>query len=218
MASLVAAGAAALATSPPAGASTRPVLGSAYGYAAKVSLFGSPPFTMAATPKVTLPKGGSASPVIGSAPSGQVAFGPAILFSSGPISVLTLGSNGSATSVASLESVGNSPFTANFVQSTCTSAAGAPLGVTTISNGVVVTSTDPMGAPLTKMAVPVAPPPDFTIAGTLQANGSTEHFKWVFNQQTTNANGSLTVNAAHEILQGPAVVGNIIIGHSSCRG
>ena len=43
-----------------------------------------------------------------------------------------------------------------------------------------------------------------------------ETFTWTFNQQTVNPNGSITVYAAHQRLNGPTEVGDVYIGQSVC--
>jgi len=214
---LMAAATTAIAAAPPAGASLG-VLGSAYGYYSSVSLFGGPAMPMGPFVTVKLPVGGSATPITASAPSGSVVYGPATLFSSGPVAVSTQGINNSAASSASLQTVGNSPFSADSIQSFCNAKTTATGGAT-ITNGVVVTSTDVNGNPVTTMNVPTNPPAGYSISGTLKLSASdTEKFKWVFNQQTRNASGTLTVDAAREILKGPTAVGNLILGQSICRG
>lgn len=203
----------------PAAASIKPVLGSAYGYQASVSFFGGTPMVKKPTPTVKLPKGGSATPITKSAPSGSVVFGPATMFTSGQIALSTVGQSGNATTTASLQSVGGSPFTADSIGSTCTASnGGAASGSVSVTNGVVVTSTDANGNPTSTMAVPSNPTANFDIHGSVQVSATdTETFDWIFNEQIHNTNGSLTVNAAHEILHGPTAVGNLFIGSSLCR-
>lgn len=203
----------------PASAHVRHVLGSAYGYQASVSFFGGKPMVTAPTPSVKLPKGGSATPVTASAPSGSIVFGPGTLFSSGPIAVSTMGTSGNATTTAGLQTVGGSPFSADSVASTCTASnGGAASGSVSVANGVVVTSTDASGNPTSTMAVPASPTAGLDISGSAQISATdTETFDWIFNEQIHNKNGSLTVIAAHEILHGPTAVGNLYIGSSTCR-
>jgi hypothetical protein len=45
---------------------------------------------------------------------------------------------------------------------------------------------------------------------------NTESFRVVFNEQITNPDGSLTVNAAHFTYLGPLTHGNFILGSSTC--
>ena len=41
-------------------------------------------------------------------------------------------------------------------------------------------------------------------------------FRYVFNEQIRNADGSITVNAAHQYVLGPTAVGELIIVQSRC--
>lgn len=204
---------------PASAAHVKRVLGSAYGYQATVSFFGGKPVSNGPTPTVALPRGGSATPVTASAPSGSVVFGPGTLFSSGPIAVSTEGTSGNAMATSSLQSVGSSPFSADSVTSTCTASNGGPAsGSVSVVNGVVVTSTDASGNPTSTMAVPASPSAGLDISGSAQISATdTETFDWIFNQHIRNKDGSLTVVAAHEILHGPTAVGNLYIGSSTCR-
>lgn len=216
---MVVVGAVAIAGARPAAAAVKPVLGSAYGYRATVSLFGGTPMVKKPTPTVKLPKGGSATPVTKSAASGSVVFGPATFFTSGRIALSTVGKSGNATTSASLQSVGGSPFTADSIAGTCTASnGGAASGSVSVTNGVVVTSTDANGNPTSTMTVPSNPSVGYDIPGSLQISATdTETFDWIFNAQVHNTNGSLTVNAAHEILHGPTAKGDLFVGSSLCR-
>jgi hypothetical protein len=215
---------------------TLPVInvgGSAFGYYSIVSLFGGPSAVRGPTPSVTLPSGGSATPVTDHADTGTAVYGPAHIFESGPITVSTQGQSGTAGSVTSSTSIQGctaadpngcmfgevfgGPFTASSVASKCTAGASGITGSTTIANGKVVTLDDASGNPVTTVSLPDPIPANYSVTGTItEVNGG---FKWVFNEQTTNANGSLTVNAAHEYLgfsgSGPAK-GDLILGQSVC--
>ena len=210
--------------------------GSAFGYYANVSLFGGPSAVRGPTPSVTLPSGGSATPVTDHADTGTAIFGPAHIFESGPITVSTQGQSGTAGSVTSSTSMqgcttadpagaGNGcdagevfggPFSASSVASTCTASASGITGSATIAGGKVVTLDDASGNPVTTVPLPNPIPANYSVTGTItEVNGG---FKWVFNEQTTNANGSLTVNAAHEFLgfSGGPAHGDLILGQSVC--
>lgn len=65
---------------------------------------------------------------------------------------------------------------------------------------------------------PPPPPQDQNLAnrGHIHVNGSIDHFHVVFNEQISNPDGSLTVNAVHEFLDGPTAVGEVIIGQVRC--
>ena len=207
--------------------------GSAFGYYAILSLFGGPSAVRGPTPSVTLPSGGSTTPVTDHADSGAAVFGLAHIFESGSITVSTQGQSGTAGSVTSSTSmqgcttadsngcsvgeVFGGPFTASSVASSCTAGSSGITGSTTIANGKVVTLDDASGNPVTTVPLPNPIPANYSVTGTITEVGG--GFKWVFNEQTTNANGSLTVNAAHEYLgfsgSGPAK-GDLILGESVC--
>jgi hypothetical protein len=112
--------------------------------------------------------------------------------------------------------VGPSPFYADEVRSTCTATASGVSASTTIANGVVETSSDPVtGNPLTTVAVPVNPPVNHTVTGTLNHVG--DSFRIVFNEQVVNpVDGSITVVAEHMYLLGPTAVGQMVVGASNC--
>src|SRR5579885_1203198 len=208
------------------GADVTAVIGSATGASANVSIFNSPPMIFGPVPTVTLPAGGSAVPVTASAPSVSFVAGPATLLNAGATTVSTQGTTGPAGSVTSSTNIGptaqaltnpcpaNSagggptatsggtcvyagPFTADAVASTCT-ASFTVTGSTTITNGQLVTATDANQNPTAITDIPVNPPPNLTISGTLQLSATdTESFTYIFNEQIMNADASLTVNAAH---------------------
>lgn len=218
------------------------VTASAFGYFANVSLFGGPmsargpagttgcdaTSTVACSPSVALPStGGSQS---ASDPDGAVAqFGPALLYRSGAMDVSARGATGDAGSATTSSHVvgyqdpaqtppggGAGPGPFRWVDLTSTCAAG-PAGVsaaTTIQGGVVETKLDANGVAVTTQAIPVNPPVNDTVKGTIDNVG--DKFKAVFNEQIPNADGSLTVNAAHIYLLGPTAVGDVIIGTSVC--
>ncbi|MDQ6616537.1 MAG: hypothetical protein M3083_17795, partial [Actinomycetota bacterium] len=222
----------ATATTPTTAATTvTQVGGSAYGSYVNISLFGGPFASQGPAPKVTLPAAGSSTPVTASAPTGNVVFGPAILFNSGPVTVSTQGTpaGGSVTSSTSFEGcatavtngcmvgeVFGGSFTAGTVASTCTASSAGLSGSTTFTNAKLATSTNEVGDPATTVQVPANPPANDTINGTLQVNGSLDTFKWVFNEQMVNPQGSITVNAAHQYLFGPTGRGDVIIGQAFC--
>lgn len=209
----------------PSGASVTQVVGSAYGYSASnIVLFGSPPNSTAPTPRVALSPTAKKSPLDASAPSGTVAAGPATFFTSDAITVHTEGAVGPSGNVASSVDVnnvnrattqpgttGSEIFSADLVHAEC-AATGAPAGFAAFTNaefqlnseGPVVQAIDPNPAPNTRYD------------GQLLANGSTEHYHAIFNEQIANADGSLTVNAVHEFYDGPDVTGELIIGQVVC--
>ncbi len=209
------------------------VKGSAYGYSCSVSVFGglfscAPP---GPTPTVTLATDASNSPQTASAASARADAGPATIFTSGRIDVSTqgtLGPTGSVTSTANIANVnasGQENFTASNLASTCTASETARSGSTTITGGTLLidngdsdpTNMIPDHAPVTvPVTLPTDPTASTTIAGHLHIGNTTDSFRWVFNEQTPNADGSITVNAAHEYLLGPIATGELIIGQVVC--
>jgi hypothetical protein len=195
--------------------------GSAFGFYSNLSLFGGPPAARGPTPTVTLPAGGSATPVIASATSGDASYGPAQIFSSGPITLSTQGTpmGGSVTSSTRIESIQPGPFSTDVVTSTCTANQAGVSAAATFTNAKMVTSTDANGDPATTTPVPANPPPNYTLFGTINNVGGS--FKYVFNEQVANGNGSITVNAGHEYIgggpnnTGPAM-GDLIFGQAVC--
>ena len=193
------------------------VTGSAYGFFTHVSFFGGPFGNQGPKPKVALPPGGSASPVTASDPSETAAYGPAVIFTSGPATVSTqgtTGATGTVTSSSQLQTIFGGPFTADSGSSTCTASATGVTGSTTFANGQLVTKTDANGNPVTTVAIPDDPPPNDSISGTIDSVG--DSFTYVFNEQIVKADGSLTVNAGHEYLLGPNARGDLIFGQSVC--
>jgi hypothetical protein len=78
----------------PSSAQVTSVTGSAFGFFANVGLFGGPPSPRGPEPTVTLPPGGSATPVTATAPTGTAVYGPATIFESGTLNVSTQGTTG----------------------------------------------------------------------------------------------------------------------------
>ncbi|MGH9125118.1 MAG: hypothetical protein ACRDZ8_10390 [Acidimicrobiales bacterium] len=223
-------------TAAPTTTTTQPVSvgGSAYGFFVHVAIFGGTPGIIGPMPHVSLPAGGSATPVTDSAAVGNGVFGPATFFAVGPITVSTQGTPTSTVkSSTSIQAQANQPadtclnnatsclyagpFIANTAASNCTADASGVSGSTTFSGGELVTATDVNGNPTTIINVPNDPPPNDTINGSLMISaGDTETFTWVLNEQIHNANGSITVNAGHETLHGPTAVGESIFGDVTC--
>ena len=211
-----------VALAPTATAAVTAVRGSAYGYFASVSLFGGPPNTRGPQPTVTLAANASNSPQTATVTSGLVQFGPAIIFSSGPITVSTqgtLGPAGSVTSTTTIQNVNTSQqevFTATNVSSTCTATQAGVTGSTTITNGVLQTSegNPDVEGDETYVNIPLNPAPNTVYTGTIEAVG--DSFQYIFNEQVVNPDGSLTVYAAHLRLLGPTAVGDLYIGKSEC--
>ena len=204
------------------------VEGRAFGYHAfKVTLFDSPQPSRGPTPMVDLAPDASNSPQTATSPEAQVAYGPAVLFSSGQITVRTEGSVSpgrlvtSSTDVTDVNRSGSEVFDADRVQSTCTGSDAGVTGSTTITNGTLRThaQADQADPPHDEvfLAIPTNPAPGRTEEGHLHLGAtSQERFRYVFNEQVTNPDGSLTVNAVHAYFLGPTLKGELIIGQSVC--
>ncbi|MGI8810424.1 MAG: hypothetical protein ACR2KK_21745 [Acidimicrobiales bacterium] len=222
------------------------VSGRACGYFADVSLFGGPknlrgcgqPASAPATnasPSVTLPAAGSATPITASDPDGATAdYGPAKIFAgkypddpnavappSGPLNVSTEGTPGaggkvtSSASVGSPRGVGPAPVVADGVSSTCTASESGVSGSTTITNGKLETKYDASTQDPTQTEdVPASPTVNYTRSGTLDHIG--DKYTVIYNEQITAADGTLTVNAVHMKLEGPTAVGDLVIAQSVC--
>ncbi len=205
------------------------VRGSAYGHSCDVAAFGMSCTPPRPTPTATLASDASDSPQTASAATSRVEAGPATVFSSGRIDVSTqgtLGPAGSVTSSASITTVnasGDENLTAGKLASACTASEAAVGGSTTITGGELQTDngdTDPTNTipnhPPVTVTLPESPAPNTTFEGHLHIGNTTDNFRWVFNEQTPTADGSVTVSAAHEYLLGPVATGNLILGRSAC--
>ena len=217
---------------PPASAGHQTVTavrGSAYGYSCVVSAFGNPCTPPGPTPTVTLAPDASNSPQTASAASARADAGPATIFSSGQLDVSTqgaLGPTGSVTSSANIANVnasGQENFTASNLASTCTASEAGVTGSTTITGGTLLTDngdSDPTNSipdhPPVEVTLPVSPAPNTSYDGHIHIGQQTDSFRYVFNEQTVNADSSLTVNAAHEYLLGPLATGDLILGQVVC--
>ena len=226
MAALLTAGVGVVALSGPSSAdhmTVTQVEGSAYGYFASVSLFGGPPGVRGPSPAVTLAPDASNSPQSATQATGLVQFGPAILFSSGPLNVTTVGTTGPGGSVTSTATVGpvntsqQEVFTAANLSSTCTANEAGVTGSTTVTGGTLVVSegNPDVEGDETIVQIPVNPDPNTTYNGVIEGVG--DSFRAVFNEQIVDpADGSLTVNAYHLYLLGPTAVGELIVGQVVC--
>ena len=190
------------------------VSGSTYGCWSQSSLFGGPPVVEpegAPLPAVTLPAGGSATPLTATAEECAAVRGPAFLLTTGPLTVSTEGTTGPAGSVTSTASLGpvntsgQEVFTATSVSSTCGASESATSGSTTIEGGTLVTSegNPDVEGDETVVTIPTNPPANNTYNGTVESVGDT--FRAVFNEQIVDPNtGAITVNAYHLYLLGPS--------------
>jgi len=221
---VVAVGAGFLTLTGPSNADVTAVRGEAYAMTASVGLFGGPPMARGPIALVTLPATGSAVPITATAANANAIFGPATIFSSGPVNTSTqgtLGPGGSVTSTATLAPIntsGSEVFTATSLSSTCTATETGVSGSTTVVGGTIILmdpNPDTSGeAGEDIRTIPNMPPPNTTYTGTV-ANVN-DNFRAVFNEQIVNPDGSLTVNAYHLYLLGPTAVGEVIVGHVVC--
>jgi hypothetical protein len=215
------------------------VKGSAFGYFTNVSLFGGPSTLLgygqsgsapavAATPSVTLPStGGSVS--LTDSDGSKAAYGPAVIFgwydtatdtyvNSGSETVLTQGSisgSGSVLSRATVVNAGPGPLVMPQIVTQCTRSGATTIASVTVSSGFVETSTDPNTGDVTStQSIPTSPTAGTRINGTLDHIGDSFHI--IFNEQTTNADGSKTIVGAHMYLEGPIAVGDMVIASATC--
>lgn len=208
----------------PAAADVSAVKGSAFGVSApNIAILGGAQTPYGPKPSVTLPSTGSATPITATDPSEQVAYGPAVLFNSGSVTVSTqgtLGPTGSVTSSALINNVSTATggqLSADSISSTCTASASGVSGSTTVNNGMVATNTDTSGNVTATAAVPANPPVDYQVNGQLVLSAAdTETFTYHFNEQTTNPDGFITVTAVHLRLNGPTTTGDLYVGQVVC--
>ncbi|HEX2192928.1 MAG TPA: hypothetical protein VHH09_07010 [Acidimicrobiales bacterium] len=203
----------------PAHAEVSQVSGGAYGFETGVSLFGGPENRRGPVPTVTLPAGGSPTPVTATEPSGAAQFGPAVIVKTGEMRVSTegrTGADGLAKSSATILGVddGPGPFLYDEVTSTCEAKESGATGSATIRGGRLETAYNPdTQEPTTVEDVPTNPAPNFERTGTITHVG--DNWRIVFNEQIREG-GTLTVNAMHMYLLGPIAKGNLIIGQTRC--
>ncbi len=204
----------------PAHAVVNDVKGSAFGVFANIGFFGGPALTDGPAPQVFLPPGGSGSPITASAATRLIVFGPATMFSCGKLDVSTQGvPGGSVTSTATVENVnksGQEVFTAATASSTCTASGSTATGSTTLTGASLITSevNIDIDEDDIKVQLPASPAPNTTHTGNIETVGDT--YRYVFNEQIRGSDGSITVNAAHQRLLGPAGKGDLFIGQSMC--
>jgi hypothetical protein len=154
------------------------------------------------------------------APTGSAQYGPATIFSSGPLEVSTQGTTGpggsvtSSANVADVNTSGDEVFTAEAVASTCTATQTGVSCSTTITNGTLRTSEgDPsVEGDDTVVQIPTNPEPNTTYTGQIESVG--DDFTYIFNEQVTNPDGSITAYGAHQVLEGPTALGDLFIAKS----
>ncbi|HEX2192924.1 MAG TPA: hypothetical protein VHH09_06990 [Acidimicrobiales bacterium] len=198
----------------PSSADVTAVQGSASGYETRdFSLFRGPQTPVPPTPTVTLASDASNSPQTATAPTGIISYGPAFLFTSDTIEVSTsgtLGAGGSVESRASIQNInraasqpatGSEVFSADSLVSTCRAdESGAPTGSTTVTNGELRVDAQPVDHDEVVEPVLASPPPNTVMAGHLHIPPNEDKFVFVFNEQTQNPDGSITVTALHQYL------------------
>ncbi len=211
------------------GAQGGEVSGGAFGYSLNVSLFGAPQPAVGPVPTVTLPPGGSATAITGTAPSGDAGAGPAKFFSSDAIDVSTEGTPGgtvkSSAKIGQINTSGQEAFTAGGLESSCEASAGGATGKVRVTEGTLMTDSgddDPQNSiadhPPVSVDIPADPAPNTSFEGHIHVNGATDQFQYIFNEQVTNADGSITVNGGHEKILGPTAVGDLLVGQTKCAG
>ncbi len=209
--------------SAPSVADVTEVTGSAFGYHGyDLVLRGGDPEEFGPTPYVELAPDASNSPQTATAESGEVTAGGGIafLFTSGEITVSTAGSlgpDGSVTSSAEINDLnqsGEEIFDADQVRSTCTATEEGVTASTTIVNGTVRTHAQSAHEQIVE--IPTNPPVNYTVESHIHLGTTQDNYRIVFNEQTMNADGSITVNAVHEYFLGPNLSGHLILGQSVC--
>ena len=100
------------------------------------------------------------------------------------------------------------------LHSTCTANDQGATGSVRFVKAEVAHSTDPDGEPKDIQPVPDQPPVGYTQEGQITNVG--DNWRIVYNEQITDPDGSLTVNAVHMFLLGPIAVGEQILGHVRC--
>ncbi len=179
----------------------------------------------ASSPSVVLPSDGGR--LNASKPEGAAArSGPATFFSSGQLDVATSGETGpggsvtSSTRILNINREGSEVFTAVAAASTCSASETGLSASTTITGGTLMTDSgdDALGTAHDPVVVtiPTNPEPNTTYTGHIHVNGTTDSWRYVFNEQVVNLDGSITVYAAHQYLLGPTAVGDLYIGKADC--
>lgn len=204
------------------------VTGRATGYWAELSLFGGPPTERGPEPVVELAPDASDSPQEGSVQDATAVYGPAVLFRASQVDVRVEGTPGPGALVTSTSRVEADlaaepgepetrpgPMLYDTLESTCTADEDGFTVTTAVTNGEVETSYDAdTGEVLTSEPVPDNPEPGYTVEGTIDHVG--DRFRIVYNEQTVNDDGSVTVIAAHLYLLGDIAVGDLIVGQTTC--
>ena len=212
-----------LATISPSSADVSAVRGRAFGIFVTATVPGGQSGTRGPEPVVELAPNASNSPQAATGGQGVVIIGPAELLSWSTTDVRTEGAtgvNGFVTSTATVTNLNrrqNEVFTAAAATATCRADETGVSGSTTIGTpaspgGVLQTDqgdNDPENNipdhPPTTVNIPQNPAPNTTFTGHVHPGGDTDNFRYVFNEQIVNPDGSITVRAAHQYFLGPLV-------------
>ena len=186
---------------------------------------------VSSSPSVALPSGGgNVTQTDGNGPVGQVLAATVFTSTSMTVSSQEPSATGSVTSSSSITGInasGQEKWTAASASSTCTASESGITGSTSITAGTLEVESgldlnadddfvDPGEHAPVFVPVPANPAPNTTFVGHIHVNGSVENFRYVFNEQVANPDGSLTVYIAHQYMFGPTAVGNLFIGKSLC--
>ena len=188
------------------------------------------------TPSVQLPAAGGSLSVTD--PDGSFGtVGPAIFFSSGETTVSSEGTTGTSGEVTTstlttgINKSGQEQFTAASAASSCTASPSGVSGSVTITDGTLQVDSgwdanedgdyidpgehDPV---VVHLDGPIAPNTEFS--GHLHisdpALDPAETWRWVFNEQVLNPDGSMTVHVGHQYIEGPTAVGDLWVGRADC--
>jgi hypothetical protein len=119
------------------------------------------------------------------------------------------------TSRSTIQNAGPGPLVMPTIQTTCTKSGSTFVISVSVTNGYVETSTDPNTGDVTStQTIPSSPTAGLRINGTINQVGDSFHI--IFNEQTTNADGSKTVVGAHMYLDGPTAVGDMVVTSATC--
>ncbi|MEO7555825.1 MAG: M23 family metallopeptidase [Acidimicrobiales bacterium] len=183
---------------------------------------GAPGPTQACNVSVTLPAAGGSESSSDPDSSALARYGAGTLFSRGAATVSTQGTTGTAGSVTSTAEIhdvntsGRELFTAASISSTCTASDSGVTGSTTITGGTLQISEGNPDLPGDERYDELSTTPAVNEAhpGKLETVG--DSYEYRFNEQLPNADGSLTVYAAHLVMIGPTAVGDVYIGRVDC--
>lgn len=131
-----------------------------------------------------------------------------------PIPCYTGAPGGYGPDCADRGGFGPFPVSGDSMHVECSANGSAVSGSTTFSNAELATATDGEGTPTVTEPVPDNPPPNYTRHGVITNVGDV--FTVVYNEQTVNPDGSLTVIGTHMYLFGPVAIGEVRRGEVTC--